>query len=31
VWLRIEGREVMCPYCSRLYVLSADAGSGGNH
>jgi uncharacterized Zn-finger protein len=31
VWLRIEGHEVMCPYCSRLYVLNAGAGGGGHH
>ena len=23
VYLRIAGEEVMCPYCSRLYVLDA--------
>jgi uncharacterized Zn-finger protein len=31
VFLRIEGQSVICPYCSRLYVLKpgaddADAG-----
>ena len=26
VWLRIEGRETGCPYCSRLYVLEGDGG-----
>ena len=26
VFLRIVGQEVMCPYCSRLYVLNAGAG-----
>ena len=25
VWLRIEGGEIECPYCSRLFVLAADA------
>ena len=27
VFLYIEGRSVMCPYCSRLYVLKAGAGA----
>lgn len=31
VWLRIPGREVICPYCSRLYVLAEGAGDGGGH
>jgi len=31
VFLRIEGNEVMCPYCSRLYVLNPGAGSGSGH
>ena len=29
VFLRIEARQVMCPYCSRLYVL--NEGAGGDH
>lgn len=31
VFLRIEDREVMCPYCSRLYILNEGAGSGHGH
>jgi len=31
VWLRIAGHEVVCPYCSRLYVLAADAGADHGH
>ena len=31
VFLRINGNEVMCPYCSRLYVLNPGAGGGGGH
>lgn len=31
VFLHIEGESVMCPYCSRLYVLSAGAGHAGGH
>ncbi|MCF3948843.1 MULTISPECIES: zinc-finger domain-containing protein [Acidiphilium] len=31
VFLKIEDREVKCPYCSRLYVLAAGAVSGGAH
>lgn len=31
VYLRIEGSEVKCPYCSRLYVLEAGAAAGGGH
>ncbi len=30
VFLRISGHEVMCPYCSRLYVLNAGAGDDGH-
>lgn len=26
VFLRIAGEEVMCPYCSRLYVLDKPGG-----
>ncbi len=29
VYLRIEGHQVLCPYCSRLYVL--NEGAGGDH
>ena len=31
VFLRIAEREVMCPYCSRLYVLDEGAGHGHEH
>jgi uncharacterized Zn-finger protein len=31
VFLRISGTEVMCPYCSRLYVLNPGAGGGDAH
>ncbi len=31
VFLHIEDRDVMCPYCSRLYVLNAGAGHGSGH
>jgi uncharacterized Zn-finger protein len=31
VFLRIAGASVMCPYCSRLYVLNAGAGGGDHH
>ncbi len=31
VWLRIAEREVMCPYCSRLYVLAEGAGDDHGH
>jgi uncharacterized Zn-finger protein len=31
VFLRIADREVMCPYCSRLYVLNEGAGHDGGH
>ncbi len=30
VFLHIEDREVVCPYCSRTYVLTAGAGHGGH-
>lgn len=26
VWLRIVGDEIVCPYCSRRYVLDQPAG-----
>lgn len=26
VWLRIAAHEVVCPYCSRRYVLEGEAG-----
>jgi uncharacterized Zn-finger protein len=31
VFLYIEERSVICPYCSRLYVLAAGAGHAGGH
>ena len=31
VFLRIEGHEKMCPYCSRLYVLNEGAGNDHGH
>jgi uncharacterized Zn-finger protein len=31
VFLRIEAQQVMCPYCSRLYVLNAGAGHDSGH
>jgi uncharacterized Zn-finger protein len=31
VFLHIEGDRVMCPYCSRLYVLNAGAGHDHGH
>jgi uncharacterized Zn-finger protein len=31
VFLHIEDKSVMCPYCSRLYVLNPGAGHGSGH
>ena len=31
VFLRIERDSVMCPYCSRLYVLNEGAGHASGH
>jgi uncharacterized Zn-finger protein len=31
VWLRIADRQVMCPYCSRLYVLNEGAKKSHGH
>jgi uncharacterized Zn-finger protein len=31
VYLRIVDRQVMCPYCSRLYVLKDGAGHAHDH
>jgi uncharacterized Zn-finger protein len=31
VYLHIEDRQVMCPYCSRLYVLNEGAGNAHGH
>ncbi|HEY4042222.1 MAG TPA: zinc-finger domain-containing protein [Rhodopila sp.] len=31
VFLRIPGERVMCPYCSRLYVLNPGADHASGH
>ena len=31
VFLYIEGDSVMCPYCSRLFVLQEGAGHASGH
>jgi uncharacterized Zn-finger protein len=31
VFLYIDEQSVICPYCSRLYVLAAGAGQAGGH
>jgi uncharacterized Zn-finger protein len=31
VWLRIVTDSVMCPYCSRMYVLNEGAGHDSGH
>jgi uncharacterized Zn-finger protein len=31
VFLRIPAEQVMCPYCSRLYVLNPGADHTGGH
>lgn len=31
VYMRIEGHEVTCPYCSRTYVLAEGAGDDHGH
>ncbi len=31
VYLYIDDREVMCPYCSRLFVLDDDAAAAAEH
>jgi uncharacterized Zn-finger protein len=31
VFLKIEDRDVTCPYCSRHYVLREGAGGGDHH
>ena len=31
VYLRIVAHSVICPYCSRLYVLNAGAGHDEGH
>ena len=31
VFLHIEGQQVLCPYCSRLYILNPGAGHASGH
>jgi uncharacterized Zn-finger protein len=31
VFLRIEDHSVLCPYCSRLYLLNEGAGHASGH
>jgi uncharacterized Zn-finger protein len=31
VYLKIEDRDVTCPYCSRHFVLREGAGGGAQH
>ena len=31
VFLHIEDRDVVCPYCSRMYVMNEGAGHGAGH
>jgi uncharacterized Zn-finger protein len=31
VWLRIKDREILCPYCSRLFILNEGAGHDSAH
>jgi uncharacterized Zn-finger protein len=31
VWLRIVADHVVCPYCSRVYVLNEGTGHGHGH
>jgi uncharacterized Zn-finger protein len=31
VFLRIPDEQVMCPYCSRLYILNPGAGHASGH
>ncbi len=31
VWLKIEARQIFCPYCSRLFVLREGAGDDHGH
>ena len=31
VFLRIEDQSVMCPYCSRLFLLNEGAGYASGH
>jgi uncharacterized Zn-finger protein len=31
IYMRIEDRQVTCPYCSRTYVLAEGAGDDAGH
>ncbi|WP_376097625.1 zinc-finger domain-containing protein [Roseomonas sp. CCTCC AB2023176] len=31
IYLRLEGEEITCPYCSRTFVLAPGAGADDNH
>ena len=31
VYLHIETQDIVCPYCSRLYVLNEGAGNADGH
>ncbi len=31
VWLHIEASEIMCPYCSRLFILKPGTGDDHGH
>ncbi|MBB5694187.1 zinc-finger domain-containing protein [Roseomonas sp. GCM10028921] len=31
IWLRVEGDEITCPYCSRTYHLAPGAGDDDHH
>jgi uncharacterized Zn-finger protein len=31
VWLRIADRQIVCPYCSRVFVLREGAGDDHGH
>ena len=31
VFLKIEDHDILCPYCSRHYVLREGAGGGDSH
>ncbi|UFN49034.1 zinc-finger domain-containing protein [Roseomonas sp. OT10] len=31
IYMRIEGQEITCPYCSRTFVLAEGAGDDGHH
>ena len=31
IWLRLEGEQITCPYCSRTFRLVPGAGDDGHH